>query len=94
MQPRDFPEAKTSGQALASKAMATEATTPPTPDAPGYVELTVRLRVAAPDLAGHLLAPDQPPQAFTSWLELLATLDAAVDRIQLPTELTPPAGQD
>ena len=62
----------------------TEPTREPAVGAPGYADLTVRVHLGRPELAGELIIDGRPASMFTGWLGLLAALDQALDTLRPP----------
>jgi hypothetical protein len=59
----------------------TQPTRKPAEGAPTHADLTVRVDLGRPDLAGELLVDGRPTSTFTGWLGLLTALDQALDTI-------------
>jgi hypothetical protein len=51
---------------------------------PARADLTVRVDLGRPDLAGELLVDGRPTSTFTSWVGLLTALDQALDTLRPP----------
>jgi hypothetical protein len=57
----------------------------PAEAAPAHTDLTVRVDLRRPDLAGELLIGERPAGTFSGWLGLLTALDRALDTLELPS---------
>lgn len=51
---------------------------------PAHADLTVRIRLGHPNLAGELLIDGQPAGTFRGWAGLLTALDQALDTLPPP----------